>query len=73
MSSDSEGSITEPRRKRSKFNKSQHIKEIEKSARQRGEEFVTSKGNLIEARVTGPNCDCRKKCMINLTIEEKTL
>ncbi|KAE9522462.1 hypothetical protein AGLY_017123 [Aphis glycines] len=71
MSSDSEGSITEPRRKRGKFNKSQHLKEIEKSARQRGEEFVTSKGNLIEAKVTGPNCDCRKKCMINLTVEEK--
>lgn len=71
MSSDSEGSTTEPRRKRGKFNKSQHIKEIEKSARQRGEDFVTSKGNLIEARVTGPNCDCRKKCMVNLTIEEK--
>jgi hypothetical protein len=47
-SSDSEGSITEPRRKRGKFNKSQHIKEIEKSARQRGEEFVTSKDNLIK-------------------------
>jgi len=31
MSSDSEGNITEPRRKRGKFNKSQHIKEIEKS------------------------------------------
>lgn len=39
--------------------------------RQRGEEFLTSEGNLIEARVTGSNCDCRKKCMIYINVEEK--
>jgi len=36
MSSDSEGSTNEPRRKRGKLNKAQHIKELEKLARQRG-------------------------------------
>jgi len=33
MSSDSEGSVSAPRRKRGKLNKAQHVKELEKSAR----------------------------------------
>lgn len=44
MSFDSDRSISEPRSKRSKLNKAQHIKQIEKLVRQRGEEFRTHKG-----------------------------
>lgn len=61
MSTDSEGSISEPRRKRSKLNKAQHTKEVEKLARQRGKEFCTHKGNLLEARVTGSRTVRRSK------------
>lgn len=50
MSSDSEGSTSELRRKLGKMNKPHHIKELEKSARQGGEKIVISEGNLIEAR-----------------------
>ena len=47
-------------------------KELEKWTRQRGEEFVISKANLIGARVTGPNCNCHKKCMTYFTIEKNS-
>lgn len=73
MSIDSERSTSEPRRKRNKLNKAQHIKEIEKLSRQRREEFCTHKGNLIEAKVTGSNCDCRKKCKDYFSVREKNL
>lgn len=57
--------------KKRKLNKEMHTKEIEKLARQRGEEFVTHTGKLVEAKVTGPDCTCRKKCMENFSSDEK--
>lgn len=67
-STDSEG---EHERKRRKMNKKLHIKEKEKLARQEGVEFVTHKGKLVNAKITGPDCTCRKKCMANFSNEEK--
>lgn len=65
--SSSEDDTSEPRRKRGKINKEQHVKEMENQGRQRGEEFVTSKGHLVEARVTGRDYNCHKKCTENFT------
>lgn len=36
---------------------------MEKIKQARGEDFVTYKGHLVEARKTSPDCGCRKKCM----------
>lgn len=51
------------------INKEQDIKEMEKQGRQCGEEFETSKGHLLEASVTCPECNYHIKYAEN--IEEK--
>ncbi|KAJ9593391.1 hypothetical protein L9F63_015095 [Diploptera punctata] len=61
----------EPERKRGKANKDLQCKEKEKLARQKGKEFVSCKGLLVEAKTTGPDCNCHKKCMGNFSVEEK--
>lgn len=47
------------------------IKVKEKRARERGLEFVTHKGLLVEAKVTGEDCACRRKCMEPFSAQEK--
>ncbi|RZF44811.1 hypothetical protein LSTR_LSTR000763 [Laodelphax striatellus] len=61
MTSDSDSDIEVPRRKRGKLNKQNHIEEIEKLSRAKGEEFVTHTGFLVEAKKTGPDYGCKKK------------
>lgn len=66
--SGSDEEMVSPSRKGSKLNS---IKETEKLARQRGEEFVSHKGLLVEAKVTGVDCSCRKKCMESFSDADK--
>lgn len=69
--SDSECEENQPKRKKGKVNKHLHVREKEKMARRRGEEFVTKEGTLIEAKQTGPDCECRKVCTTNFSIENR--
>lgn len=57
-----------PSRKRRQPNS---IKQKEKLARQRGLEFVSHKGLLVEAKVTGVDCACRRKCMEPFSDKDK--
>lgn len=57
MSSESEGTDNiEERGKKRKSTPSSWKRNIRKTARCKGEEYLTSKGNLIPARTTGPPC-----------------
>lgn len=59
--SSSEDDTSEPRRKWGKIYKEQYVREMDKQGRQCWKEFVTSKGYLVETRVTEPGCNCCKK------------
>ncbi|KAG8316844.1 hypothetical protein J6590_040099 [Homalodisca vitripennis] len=59
--SDSDDQL-EPRRKKGKVNKHLHNK---------GEEFVTDKGKLVEKKTCGPDCSCKKLCMAEFSDEHK--
>lgn len=53
----SESECESPIRKRRGSGK---MTQIQKDARLKGEEFVTTQGKLIEKKVSGPNCNCKK-------------
>ena len=38
------------------------MKELMKSTRLRGDEFVTTEGRLVEQKITGPKCEWKKMC-----------
>lgn len=61
--SDSESEDVPAKKKKGKVNKHLHTREMEKLARMRGDEFVTKEGTLVEAKITGPDCQCHKVCM----------
>lgn len=67
----SESENEEPRSKKRQLNKDEHVFNKEKLARRRGEEFVSSTGLLVSAKVTGPNCECRNKCMNSFSDDDK--
>lgn len=58
--SDSENEDVPAERKKGKVKKHLHTREMENLARRRGDEFVTKEGMLVEATITGPDCQCRK-------------
>lgn len=56
--SDSESEDVPAKRKKGKVNKHLLTREMEKLARRRGYEFDTKEGTLVEAKITGPDCQC---------------
>lgn len=69
--SDSDEEYVPPKGKKRQLHKEEHVREKEKIARRHGEEFVTSKGVLVQAKTTGPNCECKRKCTDSFSMEEK--
>ncbi|KAG8327967.1 hypothetical protein J6590_006142 [Homalodisca vitripennis] len=69
--SDIESESGQPRRKQGKINKNLHSRDMEKLGRRRDEEFLTKESLLVEARKTGPYCDCLMVCMANVSIEHR--
>lgn len=47
------------------------ITDIMKTARLKGEEFVTTTGRLVEEKKTGLDCDCRNMCTLAFSNEQK--
>lgn len=45
---------------------------VMKEARLRGEEFVTTKGKLVEKKSTGPDCKCKKMCTTMFDGDQKS-
>lgn len=70
-SSEDDSDEDEPRIKRGKVNKEHHVKEMEELASQRGEEFVTIKGNSVLAKTTGPDCGFAKNVQRVLHLNKK--
>lgn len=70
--SSSDDEMPQPKRQKGQVNKSDHKKEKRKIARREGREYVNSKGNVVPARSTGPDCECRDKCTTKFNQEEKT-
>lgn len=62
-----------PKRQRGVVNKSNHKKEKKKIARREGKEYVNSRGNLVPAKSTGPDCECRQQCTSKFNEDEKTV
>lgn len=69
--SDLEEEMPQPKRRKGVVNKSDHKKEKMKIARREGREYVNSRGNVVPARSTGPDCECSDKCTTNFNQDEK--
>lgn len=48
-----------------------NIETIMKTARLKGQEFVTTKGRLVDRKQTGPDCNCRNMCSVHFSDEQK--
>jgi hypothetical protein len=70
--SDLDEEMPQPKRRKGVVNKSDHKKEKMEIARREGRECVNSRGNVVPARSTGPDFECRDKCTTNFNQDEKT-
>lgn len=70
MSSSSEDE-PQPKRKKGVVNKSNYKNEKIKQARIHGKEYINIKGNLVNAKRTGPDCNFRDKCCAKFNLDEK--
>lgn len=61
----------QPKRKKGVVRKDQHKKEKMRLSRLKGTEYRNSKGNLVAAKSTGPDCLCKKKCTEAFSALEK--
>lgn len=64
--------MPQPKRRKGVVNKSDHKKEKMKIARREGREYVNSRGNVVPARSTGPDCEYRAQCTTKFNQDEKT-
>ncbi|PSN34606.1 hypothetical protein C0J52_22019 [Blattella germanica] len=65
----SESEVDSPQKKRCSGN----VRQLMKEARNKGEEFVTDKGRLVERKTTGAECGCKKQCTLKFHPEEDSV
>lgn len=54
-----------------KLNQSLWKRNIAKSQRPKGEEYISLRNKPVKKRITGPDCKCRRKCFNKFTNEDK--
>lgn len=69
--SDTDEDLSQPKRRKGIINKSNYKKEVIKIARSQGKQYINSRGNVVPAKTTGPDCNCRDACTTKFSVQEK--